>query len=183
MVNISNPHPSPHAYLTLCVLNLQHHNTAFPNLTLIITLVTQIYESLMLLPAPPCTPREALTMALDNRPILHNQLVIDIVQLCGLKGKASRGKIAENYITVALAESARFRMARSGLFLSDDSVDFTRPRCREDSSSRQGAPKRAPLRSTSDSDPTNPPPRRPSRKEKYHQHIREASTPSNQLYP
>lgn len=86
-------------------------------------------------------------------------------------GQTSIHPAAERWINSTLRSTANARATRSDSSFSDNLADYIRSRRREDPSSGREGPKRTTLRSTSDSDSANPPPRRPPHKEKL-RHLR-----------
>lgn len=143
-----------------------HSNDTFPHRTALFNFITNICDSLASFRAVFYTLREALTMALDIRTLLHHDLVADIVQLCELMVSAFCQKAPANWIIAAFGGAVSFKTARTDLSVIDHSVNRSRPRRREDPSSGRGVPKSVTLRSTFDSDSAQPPPWGRSRKER-----------------
>lgn len=104
------------------------------------------------------TLREALEMALDDRPLLHHVLVADIVELCDLMEHTYRIKAVTNWITATLAEGPRTKTTRTDSSLRNHSVDRIRPKRGEGPSSRQHNSKRPTVFATSDSESSQLPP-------------------------
>lgn len=68
---------------------------------------------------------DALEMTLDDRHLLHHDLVADIVQLCNLMKSTSHVEVVAKWIAATFAEAARSKAAQTDSSLSDHAVDRT----------------------------------------------------------
>lgn len=109
-----------------------------------------------------CSLREAHDATSSQR-LLRDEFAQDIITMYNLVRQASLRSAAAAWIGHTLSEAIKAKAARADLSLSYHSVDRTRSRRREDPSNGQGASKQATFRTTSDSDSSQPPSRRPSR--------------------
>lgn len=135
------------------------------------------------------TLQEAYELDVGDKRLLRDDFTKDIVILRDLVTQAFLLTAEQRWISKTLDEAARPKVTRSDSSLSHQSVERSRPRRREDPSSGRGASIPTTVRANSDSDSSQPPPRRASWQEKTRQihhrmyHASERDYSDSPLFP